>query len=161
MKKRNLRTLVTIAIAIFILISAVIDNRIPGLHLFGPVSETKGSAEEGSAEVHFLDTGQSDCILILTEESAVLIDAGASDQSAVIADYLEAQGVETIDLLIATHPHADHIGAMADVLQEDDPETFILWHLDLLHKLSELRQFEKSQMDGANWPKRRAPACMT
>lgn len=126
MKKRNLRTLVTIAIAIFILISAVIDNRIPGLHLFDPVSGTKGPAEEGSAEVHFLDTDQSDCILILTEESAVLIDAGTSDQSAVITDYLEAQGVETIDLLIATHPHADHIGAMADILREFEVKEFLM-----------------------------------
>ena len=131
MKRRNLRTLVTIIIALLFLISAVIDNRIPGLHLFDPAARTKGAVSlsasgEGAAEVHFLDAGQSDCILILTEESAVLIDAGTSDQSGVITDYLEEQGVETIDLLIATHPHADHIGAMADVLQEFEVKEFLM-----------------------------------
>ena len=131
MKRRNLRTLVTIIIALFILISAVIDNRIPGLHLFDPATRTKGDVSlsasgEGAAEVHFLDTGQSDCILILTEESTVLIDAGTSDQSGVITDYLDAQGVETIDLLIATHPHADHIGAMTDVLQDFEVKEFLM-----------------------------------
>ncbi|HPR40538.1 MAG TPA: ComEC/Rec2 family competence protein [Oscillospiraceae bacterium] len=131
MKRRNLRTLVTIIIALFILISAVIDNRIPGLHLFDPATRTKGDVSlsasgEGAAEVHFLDTGQSDCILILTEEDTVLIDAGTSDKSGVITDYLEEQGVETIDLLIATHPHADHIGAMADVLQDFEVKEFLM-----------------------------------
>lgn len=131
MKKRGSRTLVTIIIAIIFLISAVIDNRFPGLHLFDPTARTKNaitlsSEEEGAAEVHFLDTGQSDCILILTESSAVLIDAGTSDKSGIITDYLGEQGVETIDLLIATHPHADHIGAMADVVKGFEVREFLM-----------------------------------
>jgi beta-lactamase superfamily II metal-dependent hydrolase len=57
--------------------------------------------------------GQADAILIRSPEGqTALVDAGRS--SPVPA--LKELGVEQIDLLVATHPHADHIGGMADVI---------------------------------------------
>lgn len=64
-------------------------------------------------KVHFIDVGQADSILIqLTDGKTVLIDGGNRDDAAVIDNYLQAQKVKTIDYLIATHPHEDHIGAL-------------------------------------------------
>lgn len=60
--------------------------------------------------------GQGDSILIQTGEKAVLIDAGERDQGQTVCDYLKSAGVEKLDLVIATHPHSDHIGGMPDVL---------------------------------------------
>ena len=68
--------------------------------------------------VHFIDVGQGDSILIQTVGQNVLIDAGDPDHAETVVDYLFSQGVKRIDLLAATHPHADHIGGMADVLRE-------------------------------------------
>lgn len=67
--------------------------------------------------VHFLDVGQGDCALIQYNGTNILIDAGEANEGPAIVTYLKNQGVRDIDLLIATHPHSDHIGGMQDVLK--------------------------------------------
>lgn len=67
-------------------------------------------------EVHFIDVGQGDSILMRTEEATILIDAGDWKGDEVVP-YLESQDIETIDLAIGTHEHADHIGQLDDVLE--------------------------------------------
>jgi len=66
--------------------------------------------------VHFIDVGQEDAILIDRGETDILVDGGPA--SASVLAYLQGQGVEDIDLLVATHPHADHIGGLPDVLAQ-------------------------------------------
>jgi competence protein ComEC len=66
--------------------------------------------------VHFIDVGQGDAILIDKGDTDILVD-GAPTSANVLA-YLQGQGVDDIDLLVATHPHADHIGGLADVLAQ-------------------------------------------
>jgi competence protein ComEC len=71
--------------------------------------------------VHFLDVGQGDSILIqFPNDSVMLIDAGPDRSGAPVISYLKQQGVKKIDYLVATHPHADHIGGMAAVIKEFD-----------------------------------------
>ncbi len=67
--------------------------------------------------VHFLDVGQGDSALIQYNGTNILIDAGEGDEGQAIVTYLKHQGVSDIDLLIATHPHSDHIGGMQDILK--------------------------------------------
>lgn len=62
----------------------------------------------------FLDVGQGDAVLIQAPEGqTALVDAGPRD----VVPLLRELGVERIDLLVATHPHADHIGGMAGVIE--------------------------------------------
>lgn len=69
-------------------------------------------------KVNFIDVGQADCILIqLPDGKNVLIDGGNRDDSAVIDNYLKSKSVKTIDYLIATHPHEDHIGSLPFVVK--------------------------------------------
>ncbi len=73
------------------------------------------AAQAGVLTVEMLDVGQGDSILITSPGGKrVLIDAGI--RGADVVGRLKARGVEGLDLVIATHPHADHIGGMADVL---------------------------------------------
>jgi beta-lactamase superfamily II metal-dependent hydrolase len=60
--------------------------------------------------------GQGDAALITTAEGRrILIDAGPG--ADVVADLLAGEGVDTLDLVIASHNHADHIGGMPEVLR--------------------------------------------
>ena len=67
--------------------------------------------------VCFLDVGQGDAALIRTASHAVLIDAGDYEQGYQVVHMLIALGVTKLDAVISSHPHADHLGGMATVLQ--------------------------------------------
>ncbi|MCK6504657.1 MBL fold metallo-hydrolase [Myxococcota bacterium] len=70
----------------------------------------------GTLRVEVMDVGQGDAILLTSPAGKrVLIDA--SIKSARVVDELRARGVEQLDLVVATHPHADHIGGMQDVVE--------------------------------------------
>jgi len=73
---------------------------------------------ENLLTAHFIDVGQGDSILLQSGEQNILIDAGDRESGAAVVSYLRAQGVRTLDLVIATHPHADHIGGLAEVLTQ-------------------------------------------
>ena len=64
-------------------------------------------------ELRFFDVGQADAILVREGGKSALIDAGSG--AGVLAQ-LRRLGVDTIDLLVASHNHADHIGGMTGVL---------------------------------------------
>ncbi|WMJ23287.1 MBL fold metallo-hydrolase [Paludicola sp. MB14-C6] len=68
--------------------------------------------------VHFIDVGQGDSALIVSDKQTILIDAGENDKGRIVADYLRKQKVKKIDLLVATHPHSDHIGGMDTIINE-------------------------------------------
>ena len=72
---------------------------------------------ENLLTAEFLDVDQADCELVfLPDDKILLIDAGDRGDGDEIVSYLKSKGVEKIDYLIATHPHADHIGGMSDVV---------------------------------------------
>ena len=74
-------------------------------------------SEYQELKVHFLDVGQGDsCFIELPNKETMLIDAGESEYGDSIVTYIYGQGYDTLDYVVATHPHADHIGGMADVL---------------------------------------------
>lgn len=66
--------------------------------------------------VYFLDVGQADATLLHSEDAAVLIDAGDYRRNDVVP-HLNRLGIEELDVLAGTHPHADHIGQFPQVLE--------------------------------------------
>ncbi len=79
-----------------------------------------------TAEVHFIDVGQGDSMLIQCGGKNILIDAGENDKGTVVNAYLDKLGIETLDLVIGTHPHSDHIGGLDVVLDAHPVERVIL-----------------------------------
>lgn len=80
-----------------------------------------GGSASGTLEVYFFDVGQGDSELIrLPGGENILIDAGTSSTEDELVGELRSLGAETLDLVVATHPHADHIGGMAAVIDAFD-----------------------------------------
>ena len=79
--------------------------------------EPKTNYGDEQMKVHFINVGQADSSFIeLGNGQTMLIDAGESHNSTTIINYIKGLQYKDIDYVIATHPHDDHIGGMADVL---------------------------------------------
>jgi competence protein ComEC len=78
--------------------------------------------------VYFLDVGQGDSILVKTPSKNILIDGGPTDAGNTILADLNTYQVSRIDLMVATHPHADHIGGLISVLQSTIPVQDIIYN---------------------------------
>ena len=67
-------------------------------------------------KVHYINAGQGDAIYIKAPNGEdILIDAGNKDGSDIVA-YLKKQKVDDIEIMISTHPDADHLGGLDEVL---------------------------------------------
>jgi competence protein ComEC len=74
-----------------------------------------GAGPPTALTVRMLDIGQGDSILITSPGGAtVLIDGGPDEELA--AQLLVSYGVKRLDAVIATHPHADHIAGLPQIL---------------------------------------------
>lgn len=81
---------------------------------------------DGEISVHFIDVGQGDCALIVAGDKRVLIDSGEAIYASRVINYISRLGFRRIDYVIATHPHEDHIGGMADILEEFAVDNIIM-----------------------------------
>jgi competence protein ComEC len=84
-----------------------------------------GNPTDENLTVHFLDVGQGDSILLEYNGKAMLVDAGERNQGSGVSAYLREHDISGIDYVVATHPHADHIGGMDEVLNSFQVEHFI------------------------------------
>jgi len=72
----------------------------------------------GTLQVHYINVGQADSILIKTSDgTAVLIDGGNNPDGSNVVNYLKSQQVKELTAVIATHPHEDHIGGLDTVIK--------------------------------------------
>lgn len=79
----------------------------------------------GNLTVHYLDVGQGDSELIQFVGKNILIDGGEVDQGSRVVSYLRSYGVSSLDLVVATHPHSDHIGGLVTVLKTFPVKNFL------------------------------------
>lgn len=70
----------------------------------------------GTLSIHFLDVGQADCILLLCDGHAMLIDGGNQADADFVTSYLLLQGVTDLEYVVCTHAHEDHVGGLPSVL---------------------------------------------
>ena len=80
----------------------------------------------GELEVHFIDVGNADAILIICDGEAGLVDAGENNQGGEVVSYLKEHGVSALDYVVGTHPHSDHIGGLDTVLYSIPTKTVLM-----------------------------------
>ncbi len=72
---------------------------------------------EGTLRMVMIDVGQGDASLLVGPDgTSLLVDGGKSSSGDEIERVLEQHGVERLDYTIVSHLHADHLGAMDEVL---------------------------------------------
>lgn len=85
------------------------------------VSFLSSQVVAGVLSVHFIDVGQGDAILLQSPNGkTMLIDGGDSKNESVrkLLSYISDLDIDTIDIVVATHPHVDHIGGLISVLEQ-------------------------------------------
>jgi len=74
-------------------------------------------AADADAEFHFIDVGQGDAAMVITSEAVVVIDCGTVSSSDVLTEYIRRY-TDKIDCLVISHPHEDHMGGAAALINE-------------------------------------------
>ncbi|MFW6343345.1 MAG: ComEC/Rec2 family competence protein [Sediminispirochaetaceae bacterium] len=93
-------------------------------------------------EVHFIDAGQGEAVLLRCSGATVLVDSG---RDTTAGDYLRDIGVETIDLAVATHAHADHIGGFPEIFEGFPVER--VWYNGQSHTTLAFEHFVDTLLD--------------
>ena len=111
MKQRFLRPAILLLLAFALLI-------LPGCELLDILlyEDSPILADSSGLQLHFLDVGQADATLILSDGEAMLIDGGNVADSSFIYAYLEKYKIDYLDYIICTHAHEDHVGGLAGAL---------------------------------------------
>ncbi|MEC0372004.1 ComEC/Rec2 family competence protein [Paenibacillus chibensis] len=82
-----------------------------------PGAGTTDPVDGQKLKVYFLDVGQGASQLLVTPSGkTMLIDAGNNDKEQVMLDYMKTYHIEKLDVVIGTHPDADHIGGLDKVI---------------------------------------------
>ncbi len=77
-------------------------------------------------EVHFIDVGQAESILIRLEDKNILIDAGNNEDGKLLVKYFKDLGIKKFTYVIGSHPHEDHIGGLDNIIKEFEIENIIM-----------------------------------
>ena len=117
----------TAILAIAVIVCFLIDNP----EFFKRSAAT--ATVNGNASVHFIDVGQGDSILIQSDGKNVLIDAGENNKGDDVLSYLETYGIQSLDYVIGTHAHSDHIGGLDTVINSIEVKNVLLYDLPEKH----------------------------
>lgn len=117
-KTKNIIIAVVLVVGLILLIPEV-NDAVTGFWQDVLINTNSFGSEqtEYPVKVHVIDVGQGDSIFIESDGGNILIDAGEIGNEKIVVQYLKNLGVRTIDYVIATHAHSDHIGSMPEVLE--------------------------------------------
>lgn len=135
---RGILGLIAVVLALLLLLTACTDKQIEEgvdiaidilLDVLGSDSETTPESTEstegekpalpveGKMDVHFIDVGQADATLIVCGDKVMLFDAATYKRGDELAEEILSLGIDYIDVLVLSHPHDDHMGGVAPLLE--------------------------------------------
>ena len=132
MKKRRNNINTKAVTGIIVLIIAVLS--VLGSRFFGDFKDIYDEAGLRNTEqsnpdkmyVSFIDVGQGNCTLLRCGGKTILVDSGEVGAAQTVIGYINNLNIDTLDCVLVTHPHSDHMGAMTKLLYEFKIKDFIM-----------------------------------
>lgn len=121
---------ISVVILIAIVIDVVTDVIVELLSQTQESESYYNPETSGTLEMHTIDVGQADSILIRCNDEVMLVDCGTASRGDDVTKYLQDLGITKIDVLVGTHPHDDHMGGMAEVINNFDIGVLYVPNLD-------------------------------
>lgn len=112
------KLLLTLAVAAVLLWSVSGPGRAFWNQMFLRSGFGGSDPDPAGLEIHVIDVGKADAILIRCQGHAGLIDTGAGGDGEDVADYLLRHGVKELEFVLLSHNDSDHIGGLPTVLGE-------------------------------------------
>ena len=151
-RKKLAKTLATIIAVIVVAIAPFLGIDLTTSILENETNPTQQEATipkqnvEGELVVHMIDVGQADCFLLIQDGETALVDCGTRSTGKDAVEYMKELGITTLDYVIGTHPHDDHMGGMYDIITNFEVGTIIIpdssngeitanWYLKLMDEL--------------------------
>lgn len=127
---KKLSVLSVVAAAVILLVSYFGTSGIRQI-INSAVKTTAGSFDSSQDFVRFIDVAQGDSILIYSNGRSMLLDTATSNYENEVCKVLDSCGIETVDVLMLSHLHADHTGSVPKICDNYRIKNLVLPELSI------------------------------
>lgn len=129
-KRKKILTLI-----IILVIFSVIVNRYTSIS-YNTITVTQYNSED-ELQIHIIDVGQAESILIVQDGFTMLVDSGDNFTGDDVVKYIKNLGIDKIDIFLITHFHRDHAGGAHKIISSLDVKKIVC------HKFSDLSTMQE------------------
>lgn len=120
---------------IILVIFSVIVNRYTSIS-YNTITVTQYNSED-ELQIHIIDVGQAESILIVQDGFTMLVDSGGNFTGDDVVKYIKSLGIDKIDIFLITHFHRDHAGGAHKIISSLDVKKIVC------HKFSDLSTMQE------------------
>ena len=124
-----------LAFIIILVIFSVIVNRYTSIS-YNTITVTQYNSED-ELQIHIIDVGQAESILIVQDGFTMLVDSGDNFTGDDVVKYIKSLGIDKIDIFLITHFHRDHAGGAHKIISSLDVKKIVC------HKFSDLSTMQE------------------
>lgn len=151
--KERTRLLILTILAIVAIIISILE--VSGITNWNKINSFIGavngvSQQDTDFSVYYLDVGQSDCSIVVSGEDVMIIDTGTYTQWDNIQEALHSLNIDTINYLVISHQHDDHMSCAEEIMRVYDVKNIIMPKLSK-ENLVESETYERLLRSIANY----------